>query len=445
MAEVDTSIYKNAAGAAPMNPLQVLQLLTLANENKLFQQTYGARQGIADAYRNNVDPEGNLDTRGLQRDVATKGGFLAPEAVGQGVANSTAQFNQQVLQLNHLRSTVSSLASLPSPTMRDVNNWAVTAARNTNAPAEMIQGIVDGAAQFRDDPKALKAYIAKQGILASGTGALSGQAGPPTAAGTPTQISTGEAILRRAGVGPGQRSGSSGGMPPTGMATGVAPGFGEAAGASGAQMANERAKAATFGSDMFAMNQLKENLEKLGKTGTGPGTQDINNLKSFVQTNLGWVPGAKTVIGDPSKISNYDEAVKYATQLAANRASMFGHGTDQALATSLIGSPNTHISNLGGVDLTKAIIGLRRMEQAQILEADRQEIQPGQYSKFAARFATSVDPRGFMFDQYDKKQLQNIAKTLKTPAQRQRFNATVKLAIDNGLIDNPSAPTNAGQ
>jgi ribosomal protein L1 len=50
-----------------------------------------------------------------------------------------------------------------------------------------------------------------------------------------------------------------------------------------------------------------------------------------------------------------------------------------------------------------------------------------------------------MIDKLDKNQIQNVAKTLKTPAQRQRFNSSVNLAIQTGLIDAPSGQANAGQ
>lgn len=449
MSDVDTSIYKSlGANNQAMSPLQVLQLIGAANQNKLFQQTYDARQAIGDAYKSNVDPQGNIDNRGLIHDIAGNGGFLAGEGVGQAQNNATTQLSNQVTQQKYLQSTIGALTALPNPTMRDVNNWAVNVARNTNAPPEMIQGLVDGAYSAGNDPKALKKYLATQGIFSLGTQALAGQSGPPTEAGAPTQISTGEAILRRAGVGPQSSQGAAPPVStgqPTGMVTGMAPGFQEAASAGGVQMAAARARAANFGADIYPMTELLGNLQKLGPTGTGPGTEDLNTMKSFIQSNLSWMPGADKIIGDPEKIANYNEAQKYATQLAGSRASMFGHGTDQAMATALVGSPNTHISNLAGQDLTKAIIGLKRMEQAQILDADRQGVQPGQFPAWASRWSTTVDPRAFMIDKLDKNQIQNVAKTLKTPAQRQRFNSSVNLAIQTGLIDAPSGQANAGQ
>jgi hypothetical protein len=451
--DTDTSFYKPNPANTAMTPLQVLQLVGAANQNKLFNQTYDARQAIGNAYKANVDPNGNVDQRGLIHDIAGTGGFLAGEGIGQAQGNVGTQFANQQNQQKYLQSTLGSLAALPNPTMRDINNWAVSVARNTNAPPEMIQSLVDGANAIGNDPKALKKYIATQGIFSLGNAALGGEAGPPTAGGAPTQISTGEAILRRGGVGPATTglSGQSGviaapAAPNTGGGTGMqmapAPGFQEAASQSGALMGNARAKAANFGADIYPLQQSLGALERLGPTGTGPGTDELNTVKSFLQSNLSWLPGVKI---DPNSIKDFDEAKKYLTQAAGSRAAAFGHGTDQAMSTALTANPNTHISNLAAVDLTKATIGLRRMEQAQTLEADRSGVQPGQFSTWASRWATNVDPRAFMVDLMDQKQLQNLQKTLKNPKERARFNNSVQMAINNGIITRPGGEHNAGE
>lgn len=433
MAEVDTSIYKNVgAGNQPMTPAQVMQMIGGINQIRLQNQEINARNGIAAAYNGNPSP--NLST------LARGAGYMAPSVVGQAQNNITTQLANEKAQQTYLRSTLGSLASLPNPSMRDVNNWAVTVARNTNAPPQMIQQIVDGASTFANDPKALKKYIATQGIISMGTGALAGETGAPTAAGQPMSITAGEGILNRAGVGPG----SIGANPQaeTGMPTAMAPGFEHAAQASGALMGAARARAAHFGADIYPLEQSLGALERLGPTGTGPGTDELNTIKSFLQSNLNWLPGVKI---DPNSIKDFDEAKKYLTQAAGSRAAAFGHGTDQALSTALTANPNTHISNLAAVDLTKATIALRRMEQAQTLQADRIGVQPGQFATWAARWATNVDPRAFMVDLLDQKQLQNLQKTLKNPKERARFNSSVQMAIDNGIITRPGGEHAPGQ
>lgn len=428
MAEIDTSIYKQnpIQPVRPLDPMQAIQMLGGLNQNALFQQTYQARQGVGDAYK---DYARHNDPVLLQRDIATKGGFEAGPAVGQAVSNSQSQFKQQVDQANYLRSTVAALAAKKDLSPSDLVRWASGVARQTNAPASMISSILDEAYKIGNNPDALRRYLTTQALTAMGVGALEGEAGPPDAAGTPQQITRGEAIERRTGVIPPTAAGV------TGMPTAVAPGFQEAATQSGQVMGAERARARNFASDIYPMREALTSLEKLGPTGTGPGTDELNTIKNFINTNLSWLPGAKF---DPEKIKNFDEARKYLTQLAAGRASAFGHGTDQALSTALTANPNTHISNLAAVDLTKATIALCRMEQAQILDADTRGVQPGQYATWAARWATDQDPRAYMIDIMSPEQRENLRKSLKTNAQRARFKRSYETAVANGLIDAPA-------
>lgn len=440
MSEIDSSIYSRLGqNNDPLKqPLAIMQLLGAVNQNKLFQQTYDARQNIGEAYKRNVDSAGKIDNRGLVRDIAGTGGFLAGEATGTAGANATQQFSLDTAKLQKAQSIIGSLASKKDLSTSDFAS-AAAALKRAGVDQDVIDSIINPAYKVGDDPKALKKIAANHGIMSLGTGALEGEAGP-ISEGQPTTINKGEAIERRAGVVPGQNG--------TGMEVVAPAGYSEAAGRGAALLGDARSRAANYGSDVFPMTNLLSNLEKLGPQGTGPGTHEINTMKSFVQSNLGWLPGADKIIGDPNKIKDYNEAEKYATQLAGSRASQFGHGTDQAMAQSLIGSPNTHISNLAGVDLTKAIIGLRRMEHVQTLEADNDPAiakNPAKFGTWAARWATNVDPRAFMVDLMDKDQLANLQKSIRSPADKAKFNRSVKMAIDNGIITNPAGEHAPGQ
>lgn len=435
MAEINSDIYKSLGqNNQAMSPLQVLQLLGQVNQNKLFNQTYDSRQKIGQAYQNNVDQNGKINNSGLMRDIAGSG-FLAPEAAGQAINNSTAQFGLDTNKLQFAQKTLGALASKPDVTTSDVAGWAANSARAGVDPAT-IHGVLTDAYKAGGDQRALRKALAGQAIMSMGTGALEGEAGP-VEDGQPTTVNKGEALMRRAGVIPGQDK--------TGMVTTNPPGYAEAASIGGAARGQANLRAGQFGSDMFPMTQLLSNLEKLGPTGTGPGTHELNTMKSFVQSNLGWLPGADKIVGDPNKIANYNEAEKYATQLAGSRASQFGHGTDQAMAQSLIGSPNTHISQLAGTDLTKAVIGLRRMEQAQTLQADKENVADRNYPIWAAKWATNVDPRAYMVDLMDQDQLNRLQKTLKNPTELRKFNNSVKMAIEHGIITRPGGEHAPGE
>jgi len=436
MADVNTAIYGSLGqNNQSMTPLQIIQLIGGIKQNQLMQQTIDARQGITDAYSANPNPD--LAT------IGQKAGYFAPQIIGQQTQNTTAQSALDQSQQDVIQRRLGAVGSLPNPTIDDVTSALTSAAKdNPTIPPAMITSRLDEARALADNPKALKKWALTQGITAPSTAALTETSGPPDAAtGTPVGSLAGATTLMRGGVA----------QPGNGMPTGLPPGFQEAASASAAQMANARNRAANYGSDMYPMTQLLGNLQQLGAQGTGPGTKELNTMKAFVQSNLSWLPGADKIIGDPNQIATYDEAAKYATQLAGSRAAQFGHGTDQAMATSLVGSPNTHISNLAGVNLTKAVIGMRRMDQAQIAEAERQGVQPGQYSQWAGKWMTgvnpttgkadsqyAVDPRAFMIDTMDDQQKANLDKSLQDPVKRQRFNNTVQMAIKNGLIDPPN-------
>lgn len=431
MAEVNTDMYKGLGPkpSEPINPAQAIQMLGGLNQAALFSQVYGARQGVGDSYK---DFATHGDPTQLQKDISTKGGFEAGPALGQAITNSTNQFAQQKGQLDWLRGSVGALASKKDLSLKDIDNFVVSAARHTNVPVAMIQSIADGARATKGDPGALRKYLTDQSKTALGLGALEPAAGPPDAAGTPQVIPKGEQIDRLTGVTP--QAAAPGGQ--TGMPTAMAPGFQEAAKQSGEVMGAARTRAANFGSDIYPMREALANLEKLGPTGTGAGTDEINTFKNFVNANFStWLPGVKF---DPEKVQSFDEAKKYLTNMAGARASAFGHGTDQALSTALTASPNTHISNLAAVDLTKATIALKRMEQAQILDADAQGVHPGKFTTWASRWATDQDPRAYMIDYMTPEQRKNVQESLKTPAQRSKFKKSYETALSNGLIDAPA-------
>lgn len=436
MADVNLDIYKPNPNNQAMTPLQIMQLVGAANQNKLFNQTFDARQNIGEAYKRNVDQSGKIDNRGLLRDIAGTGGFLAGEGVGTANANATAQFNLDTNKLQFAQKTIGALAADPNVKKTDVAR-AVSILAQAGVGHDVTSGILD-AAYGSKDSKELRKALAAQGIMSLGTEALTPEPGSPDEEGRIPAITRGQGILGRVDALPAEKSG-------VGMIVTNPPGFEKAAGDSAGVMGSARARATNFAADIYPMTAALKSLEKLGTTGTGPGTEELNTMKSFIQSNLSWMRGADKIIGDPGKIQDFDTARKHLTTIAGVRSAGFGHGTDQALATALTASPNTHISNLAAVDLTKVTIALRRMDQAQTLEADAKNISPGKYSNWAARWATNVDPRAFMVDLMTPEQLQNLNKTLKNPAERTKFNNSVKMAIEQGIITRPGGAHAPGE
>ncbi len=161
-------------------------------------------------------------------------------------------------------------------------------------------------------------------------------------------------------------SGQAGGIPGAPMVIAYGPGQTAGATAAGDASAKQWGQLqASVGGSAGRIYQLQSalgDLQALGPTGTGPSAGTLNNVRSYLQS----LPVIGQSLGvDPSKVASYDEANKYLTAYAAARASRFGGGTDQQLATTLSSNASTHISNLAAQDVVKANIGLERMDQSQ--------------------------------------------------------------------------------
>jgi hypothetical protein len=179
-------------------------------------------------------------------------------------------------------------------------------------------------------------------------------------------------------------------------------------------LAEDLAQSGRYADDIFPMEQALDTLTKLEKAGikTGPGSSEVNEIKNFLRVNASWLPGVDKIIGDEENLKNADKLNKYFTQIAGVGSNSFGHGTDQALATSLRASPNMKISDLANDDLIKATIALRRMKQAQALDAQAQKIDDYKYPTWKSQWASTIDPRAFMIDKMDKNKLIILRKLL---------------------------------
>jgi hypothetical protein len=131
MADLTSTLYPAPPtnGFANLGPSGVIGLVNGINQAKLFQQQYDARQGVADAYRNNVDANGIVNQPGLTRDLA-RSGFGAGEALHQGTVNAASQFDLQTRQNQFLRDSIGTIADMPNPTKADLARLGVSIARN---------------------------------------------------------------------------------------------------------------------------------------------------------------------------------------------------------------------------------------------------------------------------------------------------------------------------
>jgi hypothetical protein len=211
---------------------------------------------------------------------------------------------------------------------------------------------------------------------------------------------------------------------PAGPTTALPPGAGEAlnigaqAGANAASAGRERA--AKYNRDIFPLTQAIPALEKLGTKGTGPGTDTINNIKSFVLSN---VPGVKESDFNGT-VADYDKARKYLTDFVNQTGNS---GTNDKLAAAFAGNPSVGISNAAAVDVAKSALSLRRMQQAEDLAFEKSGLPDRDRQKFSVQFNSSQDPRAYGIDMMGKEKLQKLLKGM-TKKEREVFDNSVVTA-----------------
>lgn len=205
--------------------------------------------------------------------------------------------------------------------------------------------------------------------------------------------------------GPQGGSGASAGatMAPRGF-TPTGPSLGQTAVAEGGaqQFVRDLQSAAGAAGEIANLGNALSNLQGLGSEGTGPGTQGRNRVASFLNSaGLGRLPGV-----DPKRIEDLDEATAYLNSAA--KSGTLNAAPGQAPGTGAPTTPNiAEISQPAAVNLVRAQIGLKRLQQAQARSYQGQDNGAG-YAQHAATFGSEQDPRAYSFD-------------LRTPAEKQKL------------------------
>lgn len=235
------------------------------------------------------------------------------------------------------------------------------------------------------------------------------------------------------GMPSGQPQGSQQ-TPQQGIVTGVPMG----AAAAADETARGSAKAwndlrADVGGTASRIYQLGQALRGLQGSPTGPGTETMNNIKSFISAQSPDVLKRMGLNPDVDKIKSYDEANKYLTAFAAAQAGALGQGTDSKLATALSANASTHISNLAAQDVVKANIGLERMKQAQASAFQASGQPPQNYSDWAIGWNKDTDPRAFVIDQMTPTERATMLKGMK-PSEQKKFLDSVRMGLATGVL-----------
>ena len=329
-------------------------------------------------------------------------GSLSPAQIigtAQGLQTLEAsRFDLQQKQNQFLMDYFGSFADKPNLSKQDLIGAAVTVGRNfPNLPSAMINTYVN---TLPDDPKQLRGRLDDLSRMVRGA---EGLARPDTTGygpgGAPISGTSGQATtLRRMGA-PAAPGGT---ISPAPVAAPGAPGISApppgqvgaettAGEASGKAYSDARDAAGMYRRQVYPLEKAIPALEKLGTTGTGPGTETLNDLWSFAQS-MGLPVSQKT--GDT--IKDYDTARKYLTDWVMQNGNT---ATNDKLVASFASNPNVHISNAGAVELSKAALALRRMQHAQFREFQETGQTKDQYADWLAQHSANVDPRYYAIDQ----------------------------------------------
>ena len=217
---------------------------------------------------------------------------------------------------------------------------------------------------------------------------------------------------------------------PGGVTTSLPPGTGgamETGAQGGAQAAvAARQRAGSFQREIFPLQQAIPALERLGPKGTGPGTDTINNMKSFAISN---VPGVKESDFNGT-VADYDKAKKYLTDFVNQTGNS---GTNDKLAAAFAGNPSVGISNAAAVDVAKSALSLRRMQQAEIVAFEKSGLPESEYQKFSVRFNNEQDPRAYGVDMMGKDKLKKLIEGM-SPEELRTFKSSIQIAHETKSI-----------
>lgn len=208
------------------------------------------------------------------------------------------------------------------------------------------------------------------------------------------------------------------------MPTSLPPGSGAPLAASGEAYAKDLADSRNYGERMNPLRQAIPLLEKLGKSGTGPGQETIQHIKAFAQTF-----GIPTI--NQKTVTDYAEAKKYLSQ---NAAAVAPPGTNiPSVLNAFEANPNMGQPQQAAVDLSKMLYGLGRMRQASVLafkEAKKAEGLPDNaYTDWASEWSKNQDPRAYMADLMSPEERTKLSKAIKPGSeQAKKFKSSVDTA-----------------
>lgn len=196
--------------------------------------------------------------------------------------------------------------------------------------------------------------------------------------------------------------------------------------ASSEQYSQDTARERSYQQDIVPLQKVIPALEALGTTGTGPGTEQLQEIKSFL-TSMG-------IVAPTDDLKNYDEARKYLVQYARGAGDT---GTNDKLAAAFAGNPSLGISNAAAQDVVKTALSLRRMQNAQIRAFGATGQSPSTYGKWSTEWNAENDPVAYGFDLMKGPERAKYFKGLSAP-EKQQFLKSLQTATELGIVAPPS-------
>lgn len=177
------------------------------------------------------------------------------------------------------------------------------------------------------------------------------------------------------------------------------------------------------------LSTFDQALDALKKAPTGQGSEVFQNLRAVADT-LG-LPLPQTEKG---KTIAYAEANKWLTSALTQEASRLGLGTDQARQLAADAQPGVHTVHDAALAMVPVLKGLKGMELAQAVIAQRDGVKPGDFNAWSARWANSVDPMAFAPPRLTKDEWTAKKNSMEKAGTWDRYKAGLDAALASGVV-----------
>jgi hypothetical protein len=224
----------------------------------------------------------------------------------------------------------------------------------------------------------------------------------------------------------GQPTAAPSGSVVMGPVPGVVEGAQASAKASADKYSNDAAAQTNYQQNMMPIQQAFEHVKALGPTGMGPGSEEFNQMKSFLVT-MG-------VMNPDQKLSDTDQANKYLS--AMMRTSGFT-GSDAQLDAAGKANPTMKTSQGAAMAVIQKAAAMARMQNAQVQAFQTSGQGTETYSKWAAGWNAKQNAAAYAFDMMEPAQRLAYAKSLKGD-DLAKFRSSLATAVGLGLVTPPA-------